>query len=72
MREIVYPVLEGKIAERGIRRSAIATRLGITTKAFYNKMNGDSPFTWDEVRTMQMVFFPDQTKDALMQRSYMA
>ena len=63
---IVYPVLEGKIAERGIMKKAIAARLGISYRAFVDKMNGTSDFKWDEVKTIQSVFFPDMTKDELM------
>lgn len=62
----MYPVLEGKIAERGIRKTAIAGRLGISGRAFSDKLNGVSDFKWDEVKVMQAVFFPDITKDELM------
>lgn len=66
---IMYPVLEGKIAERGIKKTAIADRLDITDRSFYNKMTGASAFTWEEVVALQSNFFPDLTKDYLMQTS---
>ena len=66
-KNIMYPFLEGKIAERGIKKTAIADRLDITDKSFYNKMTGASAFTWEEVVTLQTCFFPDITKDYLMQ-----
>lgn len=68
-RQVVYPVLAGKIAERGIKKSAIAKRLNITQKSFRNKMIGDAPFTWPEVSTLQKVFFPDIDKETLMRRT---
>lgn len=68
-RQVIYPVLEGKIAERGIKKNAIAKRLNITQKSFRNKMIGDAPFTWPEVITLQNVFFPDIDKETLMRRT---
>lgn len=64
---IVYPNLEGKIAERGIKKSAIANRLDITSRSLSNKMSGRNAFTWEEVVAIQSNFFPDLTKDYLMQ-----
>lgn len=68
-RRVIYPVLEGKIAERGIKKSAISSRLNITQKAFRNKMIGVAPFTWPEVLVIQTVFFPDIEMETLMQRA---
>ena len=67
MNKTVYPVLEGKIAERGIKKKAIADGLNIGSKSFYNKMTGSSQFTWEEVIALQSNFFPDIPKDVLMQ-----
>lgn len=68
MREKVkYPVLEGQIAARGIKKSAIANRIGCTSRALSNKLSGKSRFTWDDVHTMSMVFFPDISPETLMQ-----
>lgn len=64
---IMYPFLEGKIAERGIKKHTIAERLDITDKSLYNKMSGVSAFTWEEVMTLQSCFFPDIKMDCLMQ-----
>lgn len=61
-----FPVLEGKIAERGIMKKAIASRLGLSYRAFADRLNGASDFKWSEVQTMQSVFFPDVSKDELM------
>lgn len=66
---IKYPALEGKIAERGIKKTAIAGRLDITDRSFYNKMTGVSAFTWEEVVAIQSTFFPDVPKEYLMQTS---
>lgn len=60
-----YAILNGKIAERGIRKSAIAESLGISPKAFSNKLSGKSRFTWPEACLIQSRFFPDLDKDYL-------
>ena len=60
-----YAFLNGKIAERGIKKLTIAAALGITQKAFKNKLDGRSPFTWREACTVQRTFFPDIDKDVL-------
>lgn len=60
-----YAILNGKIAERGIRKSAIAETLGITPKAFSNKLSGKSRLTWPEACLIQQEFFPDIDKDYL-------
>ncbi len=62
---VIYPNLEIKITERGMRKSAIAKKIGITSKAFTNKLNGITPFTWPQVRQIQQDFFPDCTIDSL-------
>lgn len=54
---IVYPTLVGEIAKRGIKKSAIADRLGISEKALYNKLSGVTSFTWNEVQSINKVFF---------------
>lgn len=55
----VYPTLAGEIAKRGIRKTVIARQLGISERAFYNKLSGSASFTWDEVCFINKNFFPD-------------
>ena len=62
----VFPVLEGKIAERGIMKTVIAARLGLSYRAFMDRLNGTCDFKWREVQIMQRTFVPDMTKDDLM------
>lgn len=61
-----YPVLEGKIAERGIMKKAIAARIGISYRAFMARLSGEVDFQWQELKIMQSVFFPDISKEDLM------
>lgn len=62
---IAYPNLTGEIAKRGVRKSAIASALGISGKSLQNKMKGSVPFTWPEVCTINARFFPDMRKEDL-------
>lgn len=68
-RKIVYPTLVGKIAERGILKSEIATRLELTPRSFTNRLNGIVPFTWDEVVIIQHDYFPDVGLTELMRKA---
>lgn len=66
---IAYPILEGKIAEKGIAKKRVAETLGMTPHALRNKISGKTEFTWNEVVSLQKNFFPETTKDTLMQRA---
>lgn len=67
--QAVYPTLIGEIAKRGIKKNVIAERLGISERAFYNKLHGIAEFTWPEVCTINKCFFPDMDKDDLFRRA---
>ena len=62
---MVYRILVGEIAKRGIKKKAIAESIGICGKSLNNKLNGTSPFTWPEVVTIRERFFPDMDTDYL-------
>ena len=66
---IVYPVLVGEIARRGLKRTAIARHLGMSSRALYNKLSGFASFTWDEICSMSDAYFPDIDKDDLLKRA---
>ena len=63
--ETKYRALNGKIAERGILRKDIAKSIGISSRAFRNKMTGVAPFTWDEVTLIRQKYFPDCSLEQL-------
>lgn len=66
---IRFPVLEGKIAERGLLKKSIADTLNISQRALSNKLNGKNDFTWGEVVTMQGTYFSDVSLEELMRRT---
>lgn len=65
-RTVVYPVLEGKIAERGFLKGTIAGCLGMSPRHFSSKLSGKPDFTWTEVKTLHREFFPDVDIETLM------
>lgn len=62
---VEFPTLAGEIARRGVKKSVIASAIGISNRALYNKMSGVVPFTWPEACAIQERFFPDVDKDDL-------
>lgn len=65
---MIYPILETKMFQRGIKQKAVARALGISTRSLYNKLKGIVPFTWPEVCILQKDFFPDVSKECLFDR----
>lgn len=63
-----YPVLVGKLAERGIKKKQAAEALGCTPRALYNKLSGRVDFSWSEVCKIQQAYFPDISKEELFAR----
>lgn len=64
----VYPVLEQESNMRGISKASMAEFLGITSKTFYQKANGVSPFMLEEAKAIQKEFFPDVPLTTLFER----
>ena len=60
-----YRKLKTAFYDRGIRMRVVADAMGVTTRALYNKIEGRSPFTWNEACIIQSRFFPDLSKDDL-------
>lgn len=68
-REPYYPNLVGECARKGVLMSDIASTINCTPRALSNKMKGKSHFTWPEVDAIHRTYFPEVTKDYLMQTS---
>lgn len=64
-----YPELVGEMAKRGLTRTSIAKRLGISTRALYSKLAGDTDFTLSEASTIHTAFFSDVDKESLFARA---
>lgn len=58
--------LRGRISAEGIKFCSVAGRLGISTQALYNKVNGVSEFSNSELATLkEMLHLTDQEFMAL-------
>ena len=61
----VYPVLSDLINDRGIKKSVIAKRLGISPKTLSGKLRGQTGFIFDEAQIIREEFFPDVALERL-------
>ena len=59
MKSAKYRVLLALINDRGIRKSVIARRLGVSPKTIYLKLRGKTGFIYEEARIIHEEFFPD-------------
>ena len=64
----IYPKMEYMIIKRGIKKRAIAYGLGISERSLYNKLKGKVAFTWPEIEILQKDFFPDMTKEQMLNK----
>ena len=58
-------VLSGLINDRGIKKSVIAKRLGISPKTLCGKLRGETGFVFDEAQIIREDFFPDVALERL-------
>lgn len=66
---VLYPILIGEMAKQRVTKRAVARSIGVCDKALNNKLNGKTPFTWPEVKTIRHEFFPDITPDQLFKQA---
>ena len=67
MKKIMYPELISEMAKSGITQRQIAAAINLSTRALYNRLTGETEFTWNETRTIQEQFFPHRQKEELFQ-----
>ena len=65
VRKDKYMVLSGLINDRGIKKSVIAKRLGISPKTLCGKLRGETGFVFDEAQIIREDFFPDVALERL-------
>lgn len=68
MKKPVYGTLVGEMAKGGIKKSDIASAIGVTPQTLRKKLNGITPFTWPEADAIQEQFFPQYGKDYLFKK----
>ena len=63
-----FPILEAEMAKHGISEEAISKHIGITERAFHNKLSGKTDFWWNEVLAIHAIF-PDVEPEKLFGHS---
>ena len=66
---VVFPNLVAEIAKRGIKKTTIAERIGVSTRTLYSKLGGETSFSWEEVCEIKDCFFPDMDQETLFKRA---
>ena len=64
----MYRELMGEMVKHGITRKVLANRLGITSKTLFNKINGVTDFTWEEVKKIRDIVAPNKTLEELFEK----
>lgn len=62
---VLYPVLSGEIARRGIKKCVLAEGAGMSDRALRYKMAGKIPFSLPEALAIKNRFFPDYDVESL-------
>lgn len=62
---VAYPELVAEMAKRKLTRTEVAKEIGISTRALYSKLNGETDFTLSEANAIHSNFFQDMEKDVL-------
>lgn len=60
-----YPELVAEMAKRRVTRTELARGIGISTRALYAKLTGETDFTLSEAAAIHAQFFPMLNKDTL-------
>lgn len=55
----IYPMLEAKITEHGIKKKDIANAIVITPRTLSLKLTGKVKFSFDEALVIKQKFFPN-------------
>lgn len=55
----MYRELLGEIVKKGLTKKELAKGIGISEKTLFNKLNGNSDFTWSEVKEIRNIVAPD-------------
>lgn len=61
----MYLYLVYRMKAKGISNEMMCKALGVTEKTLRNKIQGITPFTWDEVKTVRQSFFPEESIEEL-------
>jgi hypothetical protein len=60
--------INAEMVRKRIRKPEVAASLGISERAFRNKLQGRTEFTFAEVQAVRDTFFPDLSLEYLFKR----
>lgn len=61
----MYQYLVYRMKVKGISNEMVYKALGVTEKTLRNKIQGITPFTWEEVKKIKQSFFPEENIEEL-------
>lgn len=64
----MYRELLGEMVKKGITRKFLAKQLGITPKTLFNKINGITDFSWNEVKKIRDIVAPNMKIEELFKK----
>lgn len=64
----MYRVLRGEMVKADISIRDLALKIGITERSLRNKINGVTPFTWNEVLEIRGIVSPTMSFEDLFYR----
>ena len=64
----MYQNLRAEMARKNVTQKSLAAILGITSQAFWKKLKGFSPFTWDETLTIKSYLNVDLPMEVLFRK----
>lgn len=66
---VAYPELVGEMAKRRLKKVTVANGLGISARALYAKIMGETDFTLSEANAIHAMFFPEVDKELLFRKT---
>ena len=63
----MYRELLGEMVKKGLTKKRLAEKLGVTEKTLFNKLNGKTDFTWNEVKRIRSIVSPTSSLEKLFE-----
>lgn len=63
----MYRELLGEMVKKGLTKKRLAEKLGVTEKTLFNKLNGKTDFTWNEVKKIRNIVSPTSSLEKLFE-----
>jgi putative transcriptional regulator len=64
---VMYRELLGEMVKKSITKKQLAKNIGVSEKTLFNKLNGKTDFTWNEVKKIRKIVSPSSSLEELFQ-----